>query len=84
MRKSFLVIVFICISLISMVFSTSEECGTTGLYKCPSGQTCCRSKNGDPKFKCYEVTEGVCGSDGLSICPKNTKFDSVKITCEPL
>ena len=70
--------------IISSVFSYPYwQCGATGKFNCQQSETCCRSRNSQTGWTCYPLVEGVCCSDGFSVCPKGTKCNLRDRTCPP-
>lgn len=68
--------------LISAAFSKNFwECDSLGQMKCPTTNTCCRSRTSVYGWACFPLIEAVCCSDGVNVCPSGTICDLTAKTC---
>jgi len=68
--------------LISAAYSKdSWVCDSLGKFKCAVGQTCCRSRTTSYGWACFPLTNAVCCSDGVNVCPSGTICDLTAKTC---
>ena len=58
------------------------QCDSAGKHTCSKTQTCCRSKVSSTGWACFEIQNGVCCSDGKSVCPPNTICNLREMKCE--
>jgi hypothetical protein len=82
MRKYFL----ITISLTLFVNSFCKnywECDDQRKFSCKPNQTCCQSLNANTAYTCHNQIDGVCCSDGRSICPIMHRCDMQNRLCIP-
>lgn len=56
------------------------QCDNAGQYRCGKQQTCCKGPVG---YKCYNVSDGQCCSNGISACPKNMICNIKENKCDP-
>lgn len=63
--------------------SQSQICGRTQIT-CQVGYTCCRNRQTVSGWKCFPGIDSVCCSDGIHACPKGTKCNIPRNTCDPL
>lgn len=87
MKTNTILYLIIILLTISFSLNTTEEytrykCGRTSIT-CNKTDTCCRSKEGSG-WKCFPSKDAVCCSDGLSACPKGTKCNLPKKSCDPV
>ena len=59
--------------------SASNDCEES--YRCPAGQTCCKSQIHVAGYGCCERNNAVCCSDGIHCCPRGTTCNLADGTC---
>ena len=68
--------------LIGAAFSKNPwECDSMGQMKCAMDNTCCRSRTSVYGWSCFPLTNAVCCSDGVNVCPSGTICDLSAKTC---
>jgi hypothetical protein len=78
----------IAITVLLFIISTSAickeawKCDSQGKYTCLANQTCCRNKVSNTGWACYNLEDGVCCSDGLSICPCSFQCNLTAKRCD--
>jgi hypothetical protein len=82
MSKVILSVMLLCV--VSNAFAKDFwQCDSMGKYSCmPNQQTCCRSRNSPTGWSCFPVQEGICCSDGISVCPKATTCNLREKRCD--
>jgi hypothetical protein len=82
MSKLILSVMLLCV--VSNAFAKDFwACDSLGKYSCqPNQQTCCRSRNSPTGWSCFALQEGVCCSDGISVCPKATTCNLKERRCD--
>jgi len=58
------------------------RCGSKGEFNCHETETCCRHRHSPIGWMCFPQINGVCCSDGLTICPENSKCDVANKSCD--
>ena len=65
-KLTWMLMIHAIINIYVLCVDSTIKCGSS-LYKCGMKQTCCRGPSG---WKCYNVENGICCSDGLNACPQ--------------
>jgi hypothetical protein len=82
MSKVILSVMILCV-VSSALAKDFWMCDSMGKYSCaPNQQTCCRSRVSTTGWSCFPVQEGVCCSDGISVCPKATVCNLREKRCD--
>ena len=82
MSKSICSIILILILSLYVNSKESWQCDSKGDYTCLSNQTCCRNKNAESGWKCFNLKNAQCCSDGLSACPENYICNMRELKCD--
>jgi hypothetical protein len=63
--------VLILLATSQILSKDPNECGTSSLYSCNTTQTCCQNIISPSGYACFNILNGTCCTDGMSICPFN-------------
>lgn len=75
--------ILIIVILSQVICKDPWKCDSAGKYTCAQSQTCCRNKVSGTGWACFPTVNGVCCSDGISVCPQNTVCNLREKKCDP-